>query len=64
MKKLLGVLFIVIGFFILITPFTPGSILLIVGIDMVFGDRWPWWNRTKISLYKFWKKLLKTLKIP
>jgi len=46
-KKLLGIFFIIVGFLILITPFTPGSILLIIGLDMVFGDRWPRWQKTK-----------------
>ncbi|OGN01219.1 MAG: hypothetical protein A3I26_02110 [Candidatus Yanofskybacteria bacterium RIFCSPLOWO2_02_FULL_43_10] len=59
MKKPLGIFFIVVGLLILITPFTPGSILLIIGIDMVFGNRWPWWKKTKNDLRKFWRGFLK-----
>ncbi len=56
MKKLFGISFIIIGLLILITPFTPGSILLVIGIEMVFGDRWPWWKKIKNDLYKLWEK--------
>ncbi|MDP4001723.1 MAG: hypothetical protein Q8P69_01610, partial [bacterium] len=53
-KKLLGVFFIVVGFIILITPFTPGSILLIIGLDMVFGDRWPWLRKINTDIGILW----------
>jgi len=56
MKKFFGVIFIIIGFLILVTPFTPGSILLVIGLDMVFGDRWPWWQRAKERLKLFFKR--------
>ena len=53
MKKVWGVAFIIVGLVIALTPFTPGSILLVIGIDMVFGNRWPWWKRTKSKLLRF-----------
>lgn len=54
-KKSLGVFFILIGLIILLTPFTPGSIILLVGMDLVFGDEWPWWNRTKAKILGYFK---------
>lgn len=39
MKKLLGWFLIVLGLVIALTPFTPGSILLLIGADMVFEGR-------------------------
>ncbi len=62
MKKIFGIALIVIGLLILVTPFTPGSILLVIGIDMVFGDRWPWWNETKKDLRGLWERFLKYLR--
>ncbi|OGN01120.1 MAG: hypothetical protein A3B91_02705 [Candidatus Yanofskybacteria bacterium RIFCSPHIGHO2_02_FULL_41_29] len=54
-KKIIGWFFIVLGLIILLTPFTPGSILLIIGADMVFGDR-PEWIRLKQKVKEFfWK---------
>ena len=53
LKKLLGLVLIIVGFVILVTPFTPGAILLIIGIDIVFGDKWLWWKRTKARILKF-----------
>ncbi|PIR41675.1 MAG: hypothetical protein COV30_02430 [Candidatus Yanofskybacteria bacterium CG10_big_fil_rev_8_21_14_0_10_37_15] len=52
MKKIFGIFFIIVGFLVLITPFTPGSVLLIIGTDMIFGDRWLWWKKTKKRLQK------------
>ncbi|MDO8669156.1 MAG: hypothetical protein Q7K65_02595 [Candidatus Buchananbacteria bacterium] len=46
-RRFWGIIFIVLGLVILLTPFTPGSILLLIGLDMLFGDKWPWWNKTK-----------------
>lgn len=53
-KKGLGWVFIFLGIIIALTPFTPGSILLLIGLDMVFGDKWLWW---KIKREKFLKYL-------
>jgi hypothetical protein len=39
-KKVLGWIFIVLGFLILITPFTPGSVLLLIGLHMVYGEKY------------------------
>jgi hypothetical protein len=58
-KKIIGVFFIVVGFLILITPFTPGSVLLLVGLNMVFGDSLPWLNKINVKLEYFWLKFLK-----
>ena len=52
-KKSLGIALILIGLVILLTPFTPGEILLLVGIDIVFGDKWLWWKRAKARILKF-----------
>ena len=54
-KKIVGWILIVIGLVILLTPFTPGSILLLIGADMVFGD-WPEWKNFKQKVKEFfWK---------
>ncbi|MDO8496714.1 MAG: hypothetical protein Q7S43_04685 [bacterium] len=55
MKKIVGWLLIILGLVIVLTPFTPGSILLLIGADMVFGD-WPEWKRLKEKAKeRFWK---------
>lgn len=54
-KKILGWLLILIGLVIALTPFTPGSILFVIGVDMVFGD-WPEWQKLKQKIKDFfWK---------
>ncbi|MEX1063988.1 MAG: hypothetical protein WED06_01465 [Candidatus Paceibacterota bacterium] len=52
-KKFLGVILILLGLVIILTPFTPGSIILLIGIDMVFGERWAWWVRMKKKIKKY-----------
>jgi len=45
----------IVGLVILLTPFTPGSVLLIIGADMVFGDN-PEWKKLKEKFKEFfWK---------
>ncbi|MBI2097418.1 MAG: hypothetical protein HYT46_00565 [Candidatus Vogelbacteria bacterium] len=39
-KKTIGVLFIIIGLLILITPFTPGSWLIFVGLEFLGVRFW------------------------
>jgi len=34
-KKIIGVVFIVLGFLALITPFSPGSWLILVGLELI-----------------------------
>ncbi|HEY4510371.1 MAG TPA: hypothetical protein VJJ73_00860 [Candidatus Paceibacterota bacterium] len=51
-KKLLGWLFIIIGLIIALTPFTPGSILLVIGADMVFSGH-PEWQKMKNKIKNF-----------
>ncbi|MDP3696672.1 MAG: hypothetical protein Q8R55_01415 [Candidatus Taylorbacteria bacterium] len=54
-KKIFGWVFIILGLVIVLTPFTPGSILLLIGADMVFGD-WPEWQKLKQKAKElFWK---------
>lgn len=52
-KKTWGIVLILIGLVILLTPFTPGAILLLIGIDIVFGDKWLWWRRKKERVIRF-----------
>jgi hypothetical protein len=54
-KKILGWIFIGIGVVILLTPFTPGSILLLIGMDMVFSD-WRKWQQFKEKIKGYIKK--------
>jgi len=35
LKKILGILFVVVGFLALVTPFTPGSWLFFVGLEFL-----------------------------
>ena len=55
-KKFLGVVFVILGLIILFTPFTPGSILLLIGADMLFGHRVKWWNGFKKRLKRFFNE--------
>jgi len=55
-RKLWGMVFIILGLIILLTPFTPGSVLLLIGLDMLFGDKWLWWNQTKKRILVFLKR--------
>ena len=52
MKKFLGWIFIILGLVIALTPFTPGSIILVIGMDMVFGDH-PEWQKMKKKIKDF-----------
>lgn len=54
-KKFLGWVFIIVGLVILLTPFTPGSVLLIIGADMVFGDTPRWRELKQRAKEFFWK---------
>ncbi len=55
-KKIIGLFLILIGFFALITPFTPGSWLIFIGLGM-FGLNIVFWNKIKIFLKKMKDKL-------
>ena len=46
-KKVGGVALILIGILALVTPFTPGSWLIFVGLE-VFGIRLLAWDRVKV----------------
>ncbi len=45
-KKIIGVIFIIYGFIALITPFTPGSWLIFVGLEFL-GVRLAFWEKIK-----------------
>ncbi len=51
-KKIIGIVLIIIGFLSLITPFTPGSWLIFVGLGLL-GIRLAFWEKIKA---KFWLK--------
>ncbi|MDP3794840.1 MAG: hypothetical protein Q8R13_02845 [bacterium] len=44
MKKIIGALLIIAGLIALLTPFTPGSWLIVVGLEL-FGIRLLLWDR-------------------
>ena len=49
-KKTLGIILILIGFIALITPFTPGSWLIFIGLELLGVE-------VLVSeKFKFWKK--------
>lgn len=52
LKKVLGVLLIIVGLFALVTPFTPGAWLIFVGLE-AFGIRIAFWEH-----FKEWGKRL------
>lgn len=45
LKITLGVIAILVGLFALLTPFTPGSWLILVGLAILFGKKLPPWLR-------------------
>jgi len=45
-KKIIGILLLVIGLLALVTPFTPGSWLIFVGLE-IFGFRILFWDKIK-----------------
>jgi len=49
MKKVVGVILIILGFLALITPFTPGSWLIFVGLELL-GLRIAAWDKIKNKL--------------
>jgi hypothetical protein len=51
LKKIIGVALIVYGFLALITPFTPGSWLIIVGFEFL-GIRLVVWDNIKAKFKK------------
>jgi uncharacterized protein YqgC (DUF456 family) len=46
LKKLIGIFLIVAGFLALVTPFTPGSWLIFVGLELL-GVRLTAWTKIK-----------------
>lgn len=56
MKKILGALLILLGILALLTPFTPGSWLIFVGLGML-GIRVGFWEDliNRIPMLKKWK---------
>ena len=51
-KKAIGILLIVIGLLALVTPFTPGSWLIFVGLEL-FGFRTLFWDKIKSRFQKY-----------
>ncbi|MBI4224968.1 MAG: hypothetical protein HY617_01420 [Candidatus Sungbacteria bacterium] len=49
MKKTLGALLMLVGLLALVTPLTPGSWLIFVGLEL-FGFRMAAWDRVKAWL--------------
>ena len=45
-KKIVGVVLVLIGFIALVTPFTPGSWLIFVGFELL-GFRFLLWEKIK-----------------
>ena len=51
-KKIIGILLIVIGLLALVTPFTPGSWLIFVGLE-IFGIQMLFWDKIKLWFQKY-----------
>ena len=50
-KKIMGVILVLVGLTALLTPFTPGSWLIFVGLELL-GLRFLLWNKIKIRFRK------------
>jgi len=50
-KTILGILLIILGLLALITPFTPGSWLAFVGLELL-GVRIAFWEKIKEYLFR------------
>lgn len=50
-KKTVGVLLVLAGLIALVTPFTPGSWLIIIGLELI-GLRILFWDKIKNRFYK------------
>ncbi len=46
LKKIIGVLAIIVGVLALVTPFTPGAWLIIIGLG-ILGFRMLFWEKIK-----------------
>ncbi|HEY4474378.1 MAG TPA: hypothetical protein VJC06_00420 [Candidatus Paceibacterota bacterium] len=56
MKRICGLFLVILGTLILLTPFTPGSILLVFGLDILLGHKVKWWVKIKKKIYTYkWK---------
>lgn len=55
-SKVFGMVFIIIGLFSLITPFTPLGILFFIGLEFL-GVRTKYWQKLKIWVEKTAKNL-------
>jgi len=62
MKKILGLLLVIAGILIILTPFTPGSILLIIGLEMLLGHKIKWWTEMRKKIKEFARRTIKKLK--
>lgn len=49
-KKIIGILLVLIGLIALVTPFTPGSWLIIIGLELL-GFRMLYWNKIKSRFF-------------
>ena len=54
LKKAIGILLILIGLFALLTPFTPGSWLVFIGLELL-GLRMVFWDKIKTRFQKISK---------
>ncbi|MEK7148153.1 MAG: hypothetical protein AAB758_02545 [Patescibacteria group bacterium] len=50
-RKFVGVILIIIGLGALVTPFTPGSWLIFVGLEL-FGLRFLFWEKIRSNFRK------------
>ena len=50
-KKVVGVILVIVGLTALVTPFTPGSWLVFVGFEFL-GIRFLVWDKIKNRLFK------------
>jgi len=51
LKKIVGVILILVGLFALVTPLTPGSWLVFIGMELL-GLRFLMWDKVKERFFK------------
>lgn len=50
-KKVIGIVLIIVGIIALVTPFSPGSWLVFVGLE-ILGVRLAFWDKIKAKFIK------------
>jgi hypothetical protein len=58
-RQIGGAFLMVVGALIILTPFTPGSILFFIGLELVFGERVKWLKDIERKIRAYFKTYFK-----